>query len=373
MRFIDGNVTARTGDLHIKKFTEERELTVVLVVDVSASGTFGSVEASKRELAAELAAMLAFSAIRNQDKVGLILFSDDIELFVPPRKGRLHVLRHHPRSALLPAARPPHEHRGGAGLSEQGHHAALGGVPDLGFPIAGFHAGVVGHEPAARSGRGAGGRSARRTNCRTSGCLSLEDAETGALIEINTSDRRVRAAFINAVGTRRAQLDTLLRRNRVDCITLRTDQDYLPGLARLFPSARTTHRPPLNGSPSRRWSLLSRSPSSMNPAATPLPDIRDIVPPHPYVLPAQYLWLLLGAWRSLPLAGGCAVWLRRARKIRAPLTPRQIGGDAPAGLAEEHRKHRAARLSAARCATCCASTSAANTGCTRSGRPRRNF
>src|SRR4029434_9547360 len=93
VRAIDWNVTARTGDAYIKKFTEERELTVMLVVDVSASGEFGSVNLSKRELAAEVACLLAFSAIRNNDKVGLILFSDHVEHFITPQKGRAHTLR----------------------------------------------------------------------------------------------------------------------------------------------------------------------------------------------------------------------------------------------------------------------------------------
>src|SRR6266851_2975384 len=93
IRAIDWNVTARMGSAFVKKFTEERELTVMLVVDVSASGNFGSTTQSKRELAAEVACLLAFSAIRNNDKVGLILFSDHVEHFIPPRKGRSHTLR----------------------------------------------------------------------------------------------------------------------------------------------------------------------------------------------------------------------------------------------------------------------------------------
>src|SRR6202163_4149278 len=93
IRAIDWNVTARMGSAFVKKFTEERELTVMLVVDVSASGDFGSVKLSKRELAAEVACLFAFSAIRNNDKVGLILFSDHVELFIAPKKGRLHILR----------------------------------------------------------------------------------------------------------------------------------------------------------------------------------------------------------------------------------------------------------------------------------------
>src|SRR5512140_1601317 len=93
VRAIDWNVTARMNHPFIKKFVEERELTLMLVVDVSGSGLFGSRDQSKRELAAEIASVLAFSAIRNNDKVGLILFSDEVEKFIPPRKGRRHVLR----------------------------------------------------------------------------------------------------------------------------------------------------------------------------------------------------------------------------------------------------------------------------------------
>src|SRR5216110_1674132 len=93
VRAIDWNVTARMNHPFVKKFVEERELTVMLLVDLSGSGLFGSVAQSKRELAAEIASVLAFSAIRNNDKVGLILFSEGVEKFVPPRKGRKHVLR----------------------------------------------------------------------------------------------------------------------------------------------------------------------------------------------------------------------------------------------------------------------------------------
>ena len=93
VRAIDWNVTARMNHPFVKKFVEERELTLMLVVDASGSGLFGSHAQSKRELAAEIASVLAFSAIRNNDKVGLILFTDEVEKFIPPRKGRRHVLR----------------------------------------------------------------------------------------------------------------------------------------------------------------------------------------------------------------------------------------------------------------------------------------
>src|ERR1700744_4555451 len=93
VRTIDWNVTARAGRAFVKKFTEERELTIFLVVDISASGNFGSGDLAKRDLAAEVASVLAFSAIRNSDKVGLILYTDRIERYLPPKKGRRHVLR----------------------------------------------------------------------------------------------------------------------------------------------------------------------------------------------------------------------------------------------------------------------------------------
>src|SRR5512141_408157 len=93
VRAIDWNVTARMNHPFVKKFVEERELTLMLMVDLSGSGLFGSVEQSKRELAAEIASVLAFSAIRNNDKVGLILFTDEVEKYISPRKGRRHVLR----------------------------------------------------------------------------------------------------------------------------------------------------------------------------------------------------------------------------------------------------------------------------------------
>src|SRR6202034_3866378 len=93
VRTIDWNVTARAGRPFVKKFTEERELTIFLLVDISASGNFGSAALSKRDLAAEVASVLAFSAIRNSDKVGLLLYTDRIERYLPPKKGRRHVLR----------------------------------------------------------------------------------------------------------------------------------------------------------------------------------------------------------------------------------------------------------------------------------------
>ena len=149
IRGIDWNVTARTGSPHVKIFEEERELTLVLVVDVSASADFGTRGRMKSELAAELCGVLAFSAIKNNDKVGLILFSDRIEKFVPPRKGRRHALAGVAGAAVSPGGGDGDGHRGGVGIPGQGDAAAGGGVPGVGFHGGGVRAGAVGGGTAA--------------------------------------------------------------------------------------------------------------------------------------------------------------------------------------------------------------------------------
>jgi uncharacterized protein (DUF58 family) len=233
VRFIDRNVTARTGELHVKNFTEERELTVLIVVDVSASGSFGSVSQSKRELAAEVASLVAFSAIGNRDKVGLLLFADEVELFLPPRKGRGHVLRLI-REVLYYQPR-------GRGTNIAAALDYLNKVivrRALVFLFSDFQ--------APDFSRSLGVTSRRHDLVAVPvvdpleqalpdiGRVSLEDAETGALLEVNTSNRRVRAAFAQAAASRRQELVARLRQARVDHITLQTDQDYLPALRAFF-------------------------------------------------------------------------------------------------------------------------------------------
>ena len=233
VRFIDRNVTARTGDLHIKKFTEERELTVVLMVDVSASGAFGSGDNTKRELAAELAAMLAFSAIRNQDKVGLILFSDDIELFVPPRKGRLHVLRIIREVLFFQPQR-----RGTSIAAALDYLNKVITRRSVVFLISDFQSPDFSRALSVTSRRhdliAVPVLDGLEVELPDVGWLVLEDAETGKLREFNTSSPRDRAAITSALGTDRSRLAELLRRNRVDAITIRTEQDYLPALRAFF-------------------------------------------------------------------------------------------------------------------------------------------
>lgn len=233
VRFIDRNVTARTGELYIKRFTEERELTVVLMVDVSASGAIGSAEQSKREIAAEVASLLAFSAIRNQDKVGLLLFSEDIELFLPPRKGRAHVLRaireilyYRPRKRGTDIA---------VALDYLNKVISRRAVV---FLVSDFQSADFSRPLAVTSRRhdlvAASVIDPLEQTLPDIGRVSLEDAETGMLYEVNTSDRHAREAFARAVEARRASRLALLRRSRVDHIELRTDEDYLPALRAFF-------------------------------------------------------------------------------------------------------------------------------------------
>ena len=233
VRTIDWNVTARMGHPFVKKFTEERELTVMLVVDVSASGDFGSVTMSKRELAAEVASVIAFSAIRNNDKVGLLLFSDHVELFIPPKKGRIHTLRLI-REILFfePKGR-------GTEPSEALHY--LNRVltrKAVVFLLSDFQARHFDREL---------GITARRHDlialqvvdpCEESlpdaGIVLFEDAETGEQIEVDTGSGAVRAAFEHLVARRRDELEHTFRRKHIDSIAIQTDKDYLPALRTFF-------------------------------------------------------------------------------------------------------------------------------------------
>ncbi len=257
VRAIDWNVTARMNHPFVKKFVEERELTLMLVVDVSGSGLFGSHAQSKRELAAEIASVLAFSAIRNNDKVGLILFTDEVEKFIPPRKGRRHVLRVI-REVLFFEPR----HRGtdlnGALeflLRVTPHRSIAVVISDfIGSPAV----------AAAKSRRKlrpqmmlleslaqASFTMLRQVNRRHDlvavqiadryelelpalGRLVLNDAETGEVVEINTGDERKRAAFAERQTRAQADLARLFRSAGIDAIRLRTDQSYAAELGRFF-------------------------------------------------------------------------------------------------------------------------------------------
>jgi uncharacterized protein (DUF58 family) len=233
IRAIDWNVTARLGTAFVKKFTEERELTVILVVDVSASGNFGSVSQSKRELAAEVACVLAFSAIRNNDKVGLLLFSDRVELFIPPKKGRSHTLRII-REILFfqPAGRGTAP---GLALDYLNNVVTRRAVV---FFVSDFQTSDFSRQLSVSGRRhdfiALHIQDDREENLPNIGIITLEDAETGEQIEINTGDRTTRARFSALAETQRTELYRTLRRNSIDAISLRTGENYLPALRSFF-------------------------------------------------------------------------------------------------------------------------------------------
>ncbi len=233
VRAIDWNVTARMGHPFIKKFTEERELTVMILVDVSASGNYGSVALSKRELAAEVACLLAFSAIRNNDKVGLILFSGEVELFIPPKKGRIHTLRLIREILYFTPA--------GLGTNITSALDYLNRVVSrrsVAFLLSDFQAADYSKALSVTGRRhdliALPIVDPREEDLPNVGIVTLEDAETGEQIEVDTSNTSTRLAYLHLVEKRRNELLRELRRRRIDSISLRTDQDYLPALRAFF-------------------------------------------------------------------------------------------------------------------------------------------
>jgi uncharacterized protein (DUF58 family) len=257
VRSIDWNVTARMNHPFVKKFVEERELTLILVVDLSGSGLFGSVEQSKRELAAEIASVLAFSAIRNNDKVGLILFTDEVEKFIPPRKGRRHVLRV-VREILFyePKRRGTDLNRAleflGRVVSRRSIVVVLSDFLGQSHPtradiVAHLRRHVVLSESLAQASLIALRQANRRHDVvavqildrfelelPALGYLVLKDAESEEVMEINTGDERKRRAFAERQAQFRKELERLLQSAGIDSIQLRTDQPYVAALGRFF-------------------------------------------------------------------------------------------------------------------------------------------
>ncbi len=233
VRTIDWNVTARMNDTYVKVFTEERELTVMLVVDVSASKEFGSKERSKAEMAAEVAAQIAFSAIANNDRVGLILFSDRVEKVVPPRKGKKHVLR--VVSDILsfkPVGKGTDINVGLDYLSRIAKRKAVT------FLISDFLASD--YDKALRI-------VSRRHDLvpvvlsdpfeiefPSLGLVDLEDAETGQRWLVDTSDPRVRGRFRLLMERRRDDRIRQFRKLQLDHVELKAGEDYAGALQRFF-------------------------------------------------------------------------------------------------------------------------------------------
>lgn len=241
VRTIDWNVTARAGRTFVKKFTEERELTIFLLVDISASGNFGSGALSKRDLAAELASVLAFSAIRNSDKVGLLLYTDRVERYLPPKKGRRHVLRvvrdilyHEPEGTGTDIVKA---------LDVANHVLHRRAIV---FLISDFESPK---NPA--TARAELRRAMRQTNRRHDliavhvedprekelpdvGIVALEDAETGEIVELDTASFMVRERFKQQSLERGRRLVSDFRSEGVDTLQLQTDSPYMPALQRFF-------------------------------------------------------------------------------------------------------------------------------------------
>jgi uncharacterized protein (DUF58 family) len=233
VRTIDWNVTARTGHPYVKVFQEERELTVMLMVDVSSSGDFGTYKQMKGEIATEICALLAFSAIKNNDKVGLIIFTDRIEKFVPPKKGKSHVLRvlrellyHEPQSSQTDIS---------------GALDFLNRVTrrrSVAFLVSDFIS--KDYEKALQIANKRHDLIAitvtdqREINLPSVGFIELEDAETGEIFLLNTSDKNIRAAFSEEADAKRTEREKLFKSMNIDSIDIFTHKPYIDPLMRFF-------------------------------------------------------------------------------------------------------------------------------------------
>ncbi|NND71852.1 MAG: DUF58 domain-containing protein [Rhodothermales bacterium] len=233
IRSIDWNVSARTGETYVKIFEEEREQTVMLAVDVSGSEDFGTTNKFKREIAAEICAIVGFSAIKNGDKVGLLLFSDQVELFVPPKKGRRHVLRLiRELFAHEPVSR-------GTDLALAFNHLlrvlrrhsiilVLSDFMDTGFEkplkmLSKRHDTVAIHI-----------QDPREENLPDVGLLELTDAESGKTVVIDTHSKTARDLVAESRHSANMELAATLRRASVDRVEVRTDESYVEPLVAFF-------------------------------------------------------------------------------------------------------------------------------------------
>lgn len=242
VRSIDWNVTARMGRPYLKVFAEERELTVILLVDMSASGSFGTLIRTKREMTAEVSALLAFSALANNDRVGLIIFTDGVEAFIPPRKGRRHIMRVI-REILYVTPRGKGTDIS-AGLDFLNRAVTRRAVV---FLISDFLG--TGFDKALRISRRKHDLIALSVSDPMEdaipplGIATLRDAETGALVEVDTLWPPFRGKYSLLAKKRRESLTALLSRARVDHVALRTGEPYLPAMRAFFEmrAARLSH------------------------------------------------------------------------------------------------------------------------------------
>jgi uncharacterized protein (DUF58 family) len=233
IRTVDWNVTSRTGELHVKKYIEERELTVMLVVDASGSVDFGTQGKFKNELAAELAALFAFSAIKNNDRVGLIIFTDKIEKYLPPAKGTQHVLR---VIRELLYFKPENSGTDVNGALEYLNKIArkksvvflLSDLSDGGFERA-IRITNRKHDLVVVKIS-----DEREMNLPGIGLINLKDKETGEEIMLDASSKLVQETLKNRWEYRAAQLKDFLKRSGVDYIELYTAEPYIKKIVRFF-------------------------------------------------------------------------------------------------------------------------------------------
>jgi uncharacterized protein (DUF58 family) len=232
VRAIDWNITARTNQPHVKQFIEERDRTVNLVFDMSASGQFGSGGASKREMAAELAAVVAFSAIKNNDRVGLFVVTDKVELYVRPKKGRKHVMR--VISELLTFKAEGRGTNLGVGLDFLGKIARTRSVV---FLVSDFLSGGWEQALSIASQRHeivpVVVSDPMETALPALGLVQFEDLETGDVVEVDTSGP-ARREYLQRVQSRALERDNALRRLKLDVVEIQTDQPYVDALVAYF-------------------------------------------------------------------------------------------------------------------------------------------
>ena len=233
VRLIDWNVTARMGRPFVKRYVEQRDLTLFFLVDMSASGAFGSAGKTKNEIAAEICALLAFSAIKNNDRVGLIVFTDRIELFIPPNKGSSHVLRIIRDLLCFTPAR-----RGTDVSAALEYLGRMTRKRSVAFLISDFQAAGYDKQMRVVARRhdliAISVTDPREMHVPRVGLVQLRDAETGRLRMIDTAGARVRRRFEAAAAQRRASLREALAAMDVDHIEIVTDRDYVRELVRFF-------------------------------------------------------------------------------------------------------------------------------------------
>jgi len=233
VRQIDWNVTARTGLPFIKKFTEERELSVVFLIDASGSQHFGTGDFLKSELAAELTALLSLAAIKNNDKVGLIIFTDKIEKFIPPAKGRQHVLR-----MIREVLYFEPESRGTNISAALEYFMNVIKRRSVVFLMSDFFVGGFERE-ILLAGKKHDLIALRLTDPRemeipSAGLLYLEDAETGNVMWLDSQDRTFQREFMNSRMAELEQVEKMFRQNNVDFIDLDTSRSYIDPLIKFF-------------------------------------------------------------------------------------------------------------------------------------------